>query len=160
MEKRDPRTGCTAKQEAYAQARARGETQTAAYNKAYGRHGGTDKTRTEAASRLENDSNVAARIAQLGRQVEQVQLWDRAKLAAWLLQMSTDDGISPGVRSSYAKLYAEVTGARSPVQVELAGGVGLSLQDRETAAAEWVERFTRSERPQEAPQSPENAPEV
>lgn len=154
--RRDPRTGCTPKQEAYAQQRARGKDQTAAYNAAYDRQGGTQKTRTECASRLERDHNVAARIAELGRQLEGVQLWDRAQLATWLLQMSTDDSISPGVRSSYAKLYAEVTGARGPVTVDIRGSVGLSLREKTETAAEWLDRFTRedsTESPQEAPES-------
>lgn len=154
--RKDPRTGLTPKQERYAQERARGKDQTAAYNAAYEDQGGSRKTRTECASRIESDRNVAARIAELGRQVEQVQLWDRAKLAAWLLQMSTDDSISPGVRSSYAKLYAEVTGARGPVTVDIRGSVGLSLREKTETAAEWLERFGReesTERAQEAPES-------
>lgn len=151
--RKDPRTGLTAKQERYAQERARGKDQTAAYNAAYDDQGGTRKTRTECASRIESDRNVAARIAELGRQVQEIQLWDRAQFAAWLLQMSTDEAISPGVRSSYAKLFSEVTGARSPQTIQFTGGVGLSLQDKTEAAAAWVNQFTRQERPLDGPQS-------
>jgi phage terminase small subunit len=67
----------TAKQEAFAQAIADGLGQADAYRFAYDAENMKDETVYPNASRLMNNSKVAARVAELKSQVVEKQLWTR-----------------------------------------------------------------------------------
>jgi phage terminase small subunit len=67
----------TAKQEAFAQSIANGDDQATAYRTAYDAQNMKDETVYSNASRLMNNSKVAARVAELKAQVVEKQLWTR-----------------------------------------------------------------------------------
>lgn len=67
----------TAKQEAFAQGIADGLGQADAYRMAYDADGMKDSTVYSNASRLMNDSKIAARVTELKAQVAEKQLWTR-----------------------------------------------------------------------------------
>lgn len=76
-EKKDPHTGVTQKQEAFCQLIAQAWGSRDAYREAYGAKNCTDKTVSEAASRLLRQSNVEARIKALRGTTIRDFIWTR-----------------------------------------------------------------------------------
>lgn len=146
----------TEKQRRYAEKRAAGKGPVEAYRETYDTTTGNKATQRRMAYDVEKNRNVAAMIEDLKRKSAERALLSRQDLAQWLLDQIGDADISPGVKTAYAKLYADIIGARGPVQVELAGGVNLALSDKTVAAENWLDSFTRADRPQDGPRNDEN----
>jgi phage terminase small subunit len=95
----------TAKQEAFAQAIADGLGQADAYRFAYDAENMKDETVYPNASRLMNNSKVAARVAELKSQVVEKQLWTREMSVKGLmsayriaLEAKTSTGMTAAVK--------------------------------------------------------------
>lgn len=95
----------TAKQEAFAQAIADGLGQADAYRFAYDAEQMKDETVYPNASRLMNNSKVAARVAELKSQVAEKQLWTREMSVKGLmsayriaLEAKTSTGMTAAVK--------------------------------------------------------------
>lgn len=142
----------TEKQKRYAEKRAAGKGPVEAYRETYDTTTANKGVQRHNAYMLEKNNHVANMIQDLKRKSAERALLSRQDLAQWLLDQMGDADISPGVKTAYAKLYADIIGARGPVQVELAGAVQIGLADKAAAAEDWLNSFTRAERPQEAPQ--------
>lgn len=92
------KNGLTAKQEAYAQARADGLTQRQAYMKAYDDNGGLDTTKDVNACKLDSNAKVAQRIEQLRQRTRDGAVLDRDSITAMLSDMASDESNAKGTR--------------------------------------------------------------
>lgn len=97
----------TAKQEAFSQAIADGLGQADAYRMAYSADSMKDGTVYSNASRLMNDSKVAARVAELKSQVVEKQLWTREMSVKGLMsayKIALEAKASAGMTSAVKEL--------------------------------------------------------
>lgn len=106
--------GLTLKQETFAIAVARGATLTAAYRKAYDCSNMADDTVWNNASRLADDSRVAARVSEEGRMIEKEKPHDpeqaRRKIINVIDEIMSDPDTSTAMRLKAAELYGKVRG--------------------------------------------------
>lgn len=132
----------TGKQEAYCQNRAAGMPQTEAYNAAYDRSNGTQKSRYEQASRLEANSKIASRIAKLRRQTEEQAILDREAITALLSSIALDDSRSDGIRLKATEQLNRMQGSyteRHDVTLQ-----GLTRDDRRQEMRQTMESLRQA----------------
>ena len=96
--------------ERYCQARASGLSQRAAY-RASRQTACNDNTADVAACRLESDSKIALRIAELKRRAADGLILDRDGIAAMLAELAIDSGRSDSIRLKAADQLARIIGA-------------------------------------------------
>ena len=106
----------TPKQEKFAQNVASGMTQSDAYRDAFGQGKYTDKTLTEAASRLSNNSNVIARVKQLQQELSDKSLWTREE-SVQALKNVLADGKGSEVVSAVKELNS-MHGYNAPIKID------------------------------------------
>jgi hypothetical protein len=120
----------TAKQEAFAQAIADGMGQADAYRMAYNAESMKDGTVYSNASRLMNDSKVAARVAELKSQVVEKQLWTREMSVKGLIQayrIAQDAKTSTGMTAAVKELNV-MHGFNEPTKLSITGSMIQRIQ--------------------------------
>ena len=119
----------TTRQENFAQAVAAGKTQAEAYRAAYPRSGGwKDKTVWERASRVAHSDKVAARVAELRRELQHKNLWTREDSVRKLRKIGIDSESKPtdviaAVRALNAMLRFD-----APEKADVAADARLAIQ--------------------------------
>ena len=106
----------TPKQEKFAQNLFSGMSQADAYRDAFGQGKYTDKTLTEAASRLSNNSNVIARVKELQQEMANKALWTREE-SVQALKNVLADGKGSEVVSAVKELNS-MHGYNAPIKID------------------------------------------
>jgi phage terminase small subunit len=120
----------TAKQEAFAQAIADGMGQADAYRMAYDAEAMKDSTVYSNASRLMNDSKVAARVAELKSQVVEKQLWTREMSVKGLMsayRIALEAKTSTGMTAAVKELNV-MHGFNEPTKLSITGSMIQRIQ--------------------------------
>jgi hypothetical protein len=122
----------TDKQEKFAQCIADGMTQAEAYRTAYNAERMKDNPVYVNASKLMANANVALRVKELRKAMENKQLWTREKSVRALLgayRVAQDRNQSTGMTAAVKELNA-MHGFNAPTQVELSGGLQIQKIER------------------------------
>ena len=130
MQKKDKR-GLTRRQEAYCKERMKGKTQVEAYTDAGYSDRATEKTRSEAACRLEKIEVVRKRLEELQAQVDAGALASLDQIAADLLQIASDPTRPDSIRlKAYDQLAKLQGGYTDNYKISASGTFGVSLEDK------------------------------
>lgn len=119
----------TAKQEQFAQNIIKGMSQADAYRSAYSTSRMADKTIHENASRLANDSKIAARIAELRGKIATENIMTAQKRLEWLTELIGDDEAYTSDKLKAIDIMNKMQGEYvQKVQAEVTNAVNISIE--------------------------------
>ncbi len=119
----------TAKQEQFAQNIIKGMSQADAYRSAYSTARMADKTIHENASRLANDSKVAARIAELRGQIPTENIMSAQKRLEWLTELIGNEEVYTSDKLKAIDIMNKMQGEYvQKVQAEVTNAVNISIE--------------------------------
>lgn len=142
--KKDPKTGLNEYEKSYIRERAKGKPPTEAYRDSDYKYSGPYEN-TEAYS-IEHRDRVQAELTRIRKITEERQQLSRDQLAAYILDLLIDPGMSDGIRQKYLKLYGDICGYNNNSTITLSGDIDIK-QARENTINELLEECKSTKKP-------------